>query len=448
MNDEFTPSLKAAQVKRFLECLQGDPAFRALLKPLNKTGAAAFLKSRGVDLDLDDLSVFFKDGFMEIPDKKNRSKNFVIKEWENAYRRERFRVDQLIDQMEDTLLPISFKNWRSRQIHWLKDKQGQEKPFSVAMGYELSFGCSMGCSFCAFSAKKLSKIFEYSPKNAKDWKEILTRSVSVLGGGAKLSCCYHATEPADNPDYFNFIQDVYQITGVVPQTTTAAPLRDLDWTLKLFEKRALFPQLYDRFSILSPQMLARVHQTFSVEQLARIPLVILGKGSLNRLANAGRARNTKPDDGDYNTIECTCGFIVNMCCGTIRLVMPCPADDAHPEGSVVLGQGKFSSPDEFETLLRLLCREHLTKGLPPILRFRQGYTYQQLSNGFELKGSTRKYGLTGKGIYKDAGKALAKGPLSSKEFMTHMVGWGHSPVNILAVLNTLFTKGFLSEISI
>ncbi len=111
-NDEFTPSLKAAQVKRFLECLQGDPALRALLKPLNKTGAAAFLKSRGVDLDLDDLSVFFKDGFMEIPDKKNRSKNSVIKEWENAYRRERFRVDQLIDQMEDTLLPRSFKNSR------------------------------------------------------------------------------------------------------------------------------------------------------------------------------------------------------------------------------------------------------------------------------------------------------------------------------------------------
>ena len=64
-------------------------------------------------------------------------------------------------------------------------------------------------------------------ENARLWRAILDHWVDLFGTAAQTGFCYWATDPADNPDYPRFIEDYHAATGNLPQTTTAAPLRDL-----------------------------------------------------------------------------------------------------------------------------------------------------------------------------------------------------------------------------
>ncbi len=266
--------------------------------------------------------------------------------------------------------------------------------------------------------------------------------MKLLGGRAYFSCCYHATEPADNPDYPDFIRQFYEITGYVPQTTTAAPLRRMAWTERIMELRELDPVFFDRFSIHSPKMLARIHQAFSPSDLAKIPLVMLGKESLTQPVNCGKAHHP---DTTGETIECTCGFVVNMCKKTIEMVVPCGAGSEYPNGYAVLARESFSSSADFGEKLKRLCENHIPTTLPEHLIFRDHLSYTILPEGFTLNGGSRQYCLSGGRIYKDAGSILSQGGCTPTGYMDEMKAAGHDQNRSLALLNTLFSNGVFKE---
>lgn len=428
-------------VKRVFECIQGDPEFRRLLKCREFKGADTYLRARGVDLNITQLPQFYENRELRLPDEAKIRDYPLLKDWKESYQWISARANHTALGMEAHLQPSGLKAWRARQAQWLHDIKGGKRPLSVVVAFELSQGCSVGCSFCAFSAPKLTRIFESSSSNLKLWKNILEASVNFFGG-PMMSCCYHATEPADNPGYPEFIKRFYEILGYVPQTTTAAPLRNNAWTKAVMELRKLSPVFFDRFSVHSPDDLAKVHKKFSPHELAKTPMVMLGQEALTQPVSSGKARCSGTE---AETIECTCGFIVNMCSQTIEIVVPCVASGQNPNGYILLAREKFSSPKEFEDKLENLCDTHIPVSLPEQLQFRSHLSYRELADGFVLGSPSRQYRLTGDHIYRKSGSILSEGGCSPCEFMGSMQASGYSPVRSLALLNRLFTSGVFKE---
>ena len=87
--------------------------------------------------------------------------------------------------------------------------------------FELSEGCRVQCPFCGLAAKPWSSDFRYTEENRTLWREVLQITRELLGNVIDVSPCYFATEPLDNPDYEDFLRDAREVTGGVPQTTTA-----------------------------------------------------------------------------------------------------------------------------------------------------------------------------------------------------------------------------------
>lgn len=436
------------QVKRFLECVQGDPGFRALLKPLSKNAANNYLRSRGVFLDISALFPFYENGFMVTPDQSTIDQNPLLSEWHQYYRKIKLHANQTADEFCDTLKLTQLKNWRQRQLEWFKDLQADKDPISILIAYELSDGCSLNCPFCAFSAKKLRDVFTYTDENRALWQGVLKSARETFGKAAAVSCCYHSTEPADNADYALLVNDFYEANGVVPQTTTAAPLRDLDWTKKLMKLRTKCSDFFDRFSVHSPDDLAKTHKQFTPEELAHVPLVILGKNSLLDMTKAGKHRPSGENNHstDFETIECTSGFIVNMCRHSVKLVVPCAASNQHPNGSRILAEGRFKTPSDFANLLEKLCDEGLPTGFPPSLKFRAELTYATVPDGFELKGRVAKMKLQGKKLYRDAGVLINEKSPAPEGFLSELTQLGHDPKKVFALMHKLFTKGAFDEL--
>ncbi len=136
---------------------------------------------------------------------------------------------------------------------------------------------------------------------------------------------------------------------------------------------------------------------------------MLGKESLTQPVNCGKARYS---DINEETIECTCGFVVNMCRQTVELVVPCGASDAHPNGYALLARESFSSSKDFGEKLKLLCENHIPIDLPERLMFREHLSYKKVTEEFILNGQSRQYSLSGSRMYKDAVYILAQGDQS------------------------------------
>jgi len=166
-----------------------------------------------------------------------------------------------------------------------------------------------------------------------------------ISTAARSGFCYWASDPADNPDYPRFIEDYALITGALPQTTTAAPLRDLGFTREVLALQSRYPGVGSRFSILSLKMLDDVHAAFSALELIQVGLVLQNRGALvgraaagralarrERLSAAGRRDDISPVDSDQATIACVSGFLVGMVARTVKLVSPTRACERWPLG--------------------------------------------------------------------------------------------------------------------
>lgn len=451
-----------AHVKRFLELLTGDSTFREKIKA-NPASANNLAKKKGIDIDLGKFSGKFQpDGPLseKCHDLKEYPLAVLWREWIQDWR----TFVKLIreDGYSHTADP-RFNGWRKRQVERVNIEFGTSRADSIThpiFSFELSKGCSVGCWFCALGAESFKGHYERTPKNVLLWRNILSTAVNLFGSAAQASACYWATEPFDNPNYLDFIQDYCEIVGLVPQTTSAAPTRDLVWTRRLMEMHKLYPSVPSRFSIVNSRILRDLHANFSPEELLCYELIMQLKGSSYGKARAGKtlkkvkSENTTHkglhvDEGS-SSIACLSGYIVNMMDGTIQLVSPSLANERWPLGYRIHASGTFTNAQDFGDFIERSISEHMPAGLPPdqAVAYRDGLVYQPRENGFLLSSDFAAQSFTGFGFVSKLGDMVAEGKYKPAQIIGDLVDDGADIFGVRGTVEDLFNKGFLEDLPI
>ena len=312
----------------------------------------------------------------------------LVSGWRSVIQRRLSLRDTL--RREGALAHPAMQAWRDRQIQRCAGEMGQARSDSIVHApfvVELSRGCSVGCWFCGLSAGRLEETWPYSPENASTWRALLAILREELGPGAKWGFCYWATEPLDNPDYERFLEDFQACLGVIPQTTTAAALRDPQRTLAVLHQARAGTPVVSRFSVLSPAQLERVHQAFRPEDLLEVELVLQFEGARTARSVAGRARTEQrerarreglPVDREElaGSIACVSGFLVRPLEGTVQLVSPCRACERWPDGYIVFGERSFQDPEGFQRAQRELRDRFMVASVRDLPRVRPGRAWR------------------------------------------------------------------------
>ena len=447
-----------AHIKRFLELLTGDREFRESLKQ-NPDKADEISRSRGLSIDLKKFSRKFIPGLTYEAKDPDFPLATLWREWVDDLLK--FRSMLRDDGCSSTADP-RFNAWRERQIERTNNEMGMLRGDAIThpiFSFELSKGCSVGCWFCGLGASSFEGHYERTPKNVSLWREILTTSVELFGSAVQTSFCYWATEPFDNPNYLDFLQDYKDIIGVLPQTTSAVPTRDLVWTRRLMAMIKAGNALPSRFSILNLNVLKELHRLFSPEELMRYELLMQLRESTYGKARAGKTFNNldsanKVDGGlqvsaSVSSIACVSGYLVSVMDKTVKLVSPCQATDQWPEGFRIHEQGTFSDAKEFADFINGSISRHMPASLPldKQVAFRKGLFYEHLEDrvGFALSTDCSAHSFTGDEFVVQLGDMVAKGVHNPIEIMNALVDAGADIFGIRGTLNDLFDKGFLED---
>jgi len=344
-----------------------------------------------------------------------------------------------------------FDAWRLRQAHRLKSELGANAHGIThpTVAFELSDGCSVGCWFCGISAERFRGHWPYET-NQEMWRGVLRETVDLLGPAAGTGFCYWATDPSDNPDYADFIFDFYQATGCMPQTTTAAPLKNIALTRKVLALYDQYRTVTNRFSILTRKLLQRVHDTFTPEELMGVELVIQAHESLTHRSEAGRARGQSARKQEAlieaSTIACVSGFLVNLPLGRVQAVTPTAATDLVPLGYYVLGERFFTTAEEYGEAIRDLAAEHMRGEMRPsdMIALRPDIKVSVQDGAVVLTDRHLILTLTGDWAHHLAA-ATAASPVRLSLLISQMSGSGLSVLAAVAEMGKLFAHGLFLE---
>jgi radical SAM family RiPP maturation amino acid epimerase len=446
-----------AQVKRFLERYQADSQFRAKLS--DGTGSQQFITDAyGLDIDPRQALPLFSADYRRVRFAEGKDQWPVAKAWDD-YLREMLEVRRISREEGGCAeANLRFDAWRRRQIQRCASELGPvaNEITHPVLAFELSAGCSIGCWFCGVSAERFQENFLYTTENARLWQGILEEATVVLGPAVQHGFCYWATDPSDNPDYPRFLEDYYLLTGSLPQTTTAAPLKDLTWTrrvMNLFDRYRCIP---NRFSILSLKTLDRVHATFTAEELMGVELVLLNRESLQRKAMVGRAieRQRTAQTGEilavepaYSTIACVSGFLVNLVKRSVQLITPTRGSDRWPLGYRIFGVRHFTTPQDFRAALEDLIDTHMPGNLisGDVLSFRDDLTYVRNPHGFGLHSAHSRFAFGGFAGAELIGDLIHQGRMTVGEIETTLTGAGVNIFVAVDALQMLFDRGLLDD---
>lgn len=209
-------------LKRLYECCSADPLqFSTRLRD----DPSETLREIGVGEDVvgTDEALVMLDGLCTQSWEKNP--------YLALYRDRVLAVEKLIRQRASREQFVSEKLYRYinivRNRIFLTNREfcGHDNVLYYPVAFELSKGCSVQCPFCGLAASRLAGIARYE-ENRLLWHGILAAVLEIIGPAAGMGPCYFATEPLDNPDYERFMAGYREIFGTVPQTTTAAALRE------------------------------------------------------------------------------------------------------------------------------------------------------------------------------------------------------------------------------
>lgn len=286
----------------------------------------------------------------------------------------------------------AFRAWRNRQANrcWSELGSRNRSLIHVPITFELDLGCSVGCPFCGVMAERLQKVCPYDEENAALWKGVLSFAKETVGDAAGQGTCYYATEPLDNPDYEKFTDAFFEVFGLVPQLTTAASMRKPERTRAYLFDALKKDRRVHRFSVLSLDMLHKIYETFTPEELVCVELLPqFTEAPHNLFANAGRAREDdglRREEGNGSTISCVSGFVVNMAERSIRLITPCGADEAHPTGEMHIAKKFFADLDDFKYVLVSMINRFMQTEIPKNqpLYLRPGISFEKTEKGIEF----------------------------------------------------------------
>jgi len=386
---------QVAEAKRFLERWTADEKFREL--------AASDVRAAGAEcgLTIDPLEIkALWDRETALDVNKREAVPLPVKRY-REFIKEKIAHRDLLRNVSCVPENPAFKTWRARQINrcWGQFGNVNASMIHAPVSFELDRGCTVGCWFCGLDAQKLSAVFEYSPENARLWRETLSVFRKLAGSASGTGVCYWATEPMDNPDYEKFCCDFHEILGTFPQTTTALPLKDPGRTRKLLKLSNERGYWINRFSVLSVEMLHKVHREFTAEELAFVELVTQNKEANMKQAVSGRARMKMQKDGEIGpnaefdpagggsgTICCMSGFIVNMVDRSVKLISPCNSNDKWPLGYWLHAEGTFTDAASLDKMTNEMVEKCMPSSVSSgdAMRFRADIKFERTEEGFTV----------------------------------------------------------------
>lgn len=446
-----------AHAKRFVERYSTDPVFRAKLSGDTRAVAAEY----GIKIDPEEIRPLWD---------KEAAARYARKELppspavELCYRYDRALVGWMMrHRKSDAITHPGFRAWWERQLARNDGEIGSPfnaKDVHAPVCIELSAGCTVGCWFCAISAERFHGYFAYTPENARLWREVLQVIRDIIGPAAEVGFCYWATDPLDNPDYEKFIRDYHDVIGTLPPTTTAQPHKHMDRVRALLSMWEDFNFVYNRFSILTPKILDRVHQAFSAEELVWTGIEPLNKESTKKKATAGRAleklQKTQTgnaavadiqDELTQGTIACVSGFLFNMVEKKVKLISPCRADDRWPDGYRIYAETTFSDAGDLRTQMLRMMDEHMPTALrgSDRVRFRRDLAYRKLPDGFELSTKFLKLNVQNAHYARKVGDLIQAGTHTLSEIVRSCVVSGATAAEIEASIDALFRNGLIDD---
>lgn len=445
-----------ANIKRFMERLVTDPKFREGLSE-NMHDLIGYAESYGMDVDPNLMLPLFSRDHLKYRHKDEEAQWPLSKMWSEYIDGMLEHRDELRDHGGTAQVNPNFHVWRERQISRGMSELGVSGPNIThpIVAYELSDGCTVGCWFCGISAEKYKGYQPYTEDVAQLWRGMLGVMVDRFGEAAQTGFCYWATDPMDNPDYDKFIEDHYHVTGFLPQTTTAAPLKNVALTRRVMALFDKYRCVTNRFSIVNLKIFNKVHEEFTADELMGVELVSQNHEALMSKASAGRARERKEklraagkDDkisigeDDHATIACVSGFLINLPLRTVRMVSPTRGGERWPLGYRVYDERKFETVEEFAAVIDELIARHCTNELRPddIVAFRPDLEYTAHDDGFELRNSTMIHTFRGPRHAAQLGRLIAEGDLRAGQIQAEMIAAGE---DVFVVCQTL--QGFLNQ---
>lgn len=454
--DRYTPREldKIAMLKRLGEMLVGDPAFRSELKQ-DAWKLPDLFQSYSIDLDPEAVRPLFD----------SRVSHFRFENgdpaWPDVNLWDEFLNDKIAYRNSLRMLgnegncDARFAAWRARQVERCASELGvaNDSIVHAISSYELSSGCTMGCWFCGISAEKFQGFYPSTEANEQLWRGVLGIMQRRFGGASQTGFCYWATDPLDNPDYARFIQIHHEVTGMLPQTTTAAPLRDIRRTREILALTERVNGMMNRFSILTLPILRRVFAEFSPRELLGVELVMQHKEALTRKSFAGRVsrdekgRKSEETLNQPGTIACVTGFLVNMRERRVRLVSPCPTSERKPDGYHIYGEDNFDDVATFEEVIDRLIEQHMSADLPESVpvRFRSDLNITETPNGFTAESMYRRQAYSHPVFGRELGKLIRAGGRDVTDILATLTELGANSLDVRAELSALRRVALLEE---
>ena len=469
---ETRDKAKIVRLKRLLEWLVGDAGFRRELQEkglqsqhmewLRMIGVPFSAAEVGFLTRLTDIrNIYLSDRLQDEKLQQLAAEYPLLALWREYSLR---YAASMKDGKKSSLSPScngKLDAWRRRRLESIRSEVGAPdiRPFNLAIAFELSDGCSMGCWFCAFDPHPLEKSLDY--RKERDFFTSVVREARELVINADASgtvLFYHATDPHDNHDYLSFLRDYEEISGSKTFTATAAG-HDIGWVRSLLCYYRDDPGRDLRLSILSTSTLKKLHREFTPEELFNVDLLMQMRESALPMITAGRILEEKAGLRGINsgediprvevprgTIACVNGFVVNMVRRTIRLVSPCYACSRWPKGYRVHGEAAFRDESDFGEVICRMIDDNMFLSPPPdrILRFRDDLVYRPKENGFDLVSPVQIHHFST--ASKTIGDLIAAGDSSYETVHDALVKKeGMNPLLADMALQQLFEGGFLSE---
>lgn len=361
-----------ARTKRFLERWTADFKFQEKFDEAPQTT----LDEWGFEITPDELRVLTdRDHVSEEP---NDGRTTRIEEYWDWNRWKFYERDMI--KLHAPTSP-KWSRWRQRQINRVLLSNGLNSHRSIVHApwtAELARGCSVGCWFCGVDAEKFEGAWPYTDENAETWRSLLRTMHEIAGEGGQEGFCYWATDPLDNPDWLSFLEDFRKVFGTIPQTTTAMPFRDIDFTKRVMAYYERHGHFINRFSVTTKKDFELLHENFSPEELQYWELIPQFENRAAPKATAGRVRSLVLDrleakrkiafayDLDKpGSISCVSGFLFNLPERRVRLITPIPASDRWPLGYCVYADETWDQIDELPKILENMIATKMKTSVDP-----------------------------------------------------------------------------------
>jgi len=446
---------KIAHIKRFIERFSADADFRVRMESNARSTALDY----GLLIDPEVIRPLWDANAAEKLRESGLTNNYEV---DLCLRYDKALVQWMMRHR--TVKSISDPNfglWWERQLARCDIELGpmyNAKNVHAPVCIELTKGCTVGCWFCAISAERFGGGVEYTPENARLWRETLGVLKTFIGPALDVAFCYWATDPFDNPDYERFILDFYEVVGAMPPTTTALPHKDIDRTRSLINMWRKYSFTYNRFSILTKKILDRVHSEFSAEELVWTGMEILTKESTVAKAMSGRARQVALNKNDrievgkelenkliQSTIACVSGFLINMADKSVKLISPCRAGEEWPKGYRIFCEKNFYDANDMENVIGSMINEFMPAKLSDndVIKFHHDLRYKRLPAGFELSTNMMYKNIEHSGWGRFLGEIVREGKSSARTIVIKAGEIGVPEHEVRESLNALYQNGLL-----